>query len=211
MKGTFLMRGCKACCSNGCSRCANVCPGCGCACSNCNCCPCPPRPAEYSVTYFSNEGFGGNTDAGLVAGCLYVIKDAADMGIFNPGMAFMNWNTQADGSGITYQVGQSVVVNADLVLYAQWASMTIQNYIVSYHYNPPIGADIVYQTSPIPFNSAHTILPYISTRLPEYGNGYFFAGWYLTPLGTGMNYPIGDSFVFNTDVSLYANWQLLEV
>ena len=36
------------------------------------------------------------------------------------GYTFTGWNTAADGSGTSYAEGDSLIVNADVTLYAQW-------------------------------------------------------------------------------------------
>lgn len=38
------------------------------------------------------------------------------------GYYFTGWNTKADGSGTSYSIGQTVGLNSDLTLYAQWAN-----------------------------------------------------------------------------------------
>ncbi|MGN0486777.1 MAG: CotH kinase family protein [Acutalibacteraceae bacterium] len=38
---------------------------------------------------------------------------------------FRGWNTAADGSGETYQPGDEIVTDGDIVLYAQWGKLTV--------------------------------------------------------------------------------------
>ena len=40
------------------------------------------------------------------------------------GYRFLSWNTAADGTGTTYNVGDTLTVTADLTLYAQWMANT---------------------------------------------------------------------------------------
>ena len=45
---------------------------------------------------------------------------------------FTSWNTKADGSGTTYLDGYAYTINEDIVLYAQWESMTEHKLTFSY-------------------------------------------------------------------------------
>ncbi|MEE0950841.1 MAG: InlB B-repeat-containing protein [Paludibacteraceae bacterium] len=70
--------------------------------------------AAYQVTYKANGGVGEDLvvpDATLIAECSFTYA----------GKKFIGWNTAADGTGTSYEVG--AVVDAILELYAQWVDV----------------------------------------------------------------------------------------
>ena len=75
-----------------------------------NCSRCSSRletvPNQYQIVYVGNGATGGNTPAsGHQVGASFAI---AGNGFSRTGYQFTLWNTQAAGTGIGYQVGQSV-------------------------------------------------------------------------------------------------------
>jgi uncharacterized repeat protein (TIGR02543 family) len=77
---------------------------------------------EYTVTYFGNGSTGGAVPApptNYPGGVQATILGQATL--TRPGYAFLGWNTAADGTGSVYLPTSSVVINANLALYAQWA------------------------------------------------------------------------------------------
>jgi uncharacterized repeat protein (TIGR02543 family) len=77
---------------------------------------------EYTVTYFGNGSTGGAVPApptNYPGGVQVTILGQASL--TRPGYAFLGWNTAADGTGSVYLPTSSVVINANLALYAQWA------------------------------------------------------------------------------------------
>ncbi|MCD7946690.1 MAG: InlB B-repeat-containing protein, partial [Oscillospiraceae bacterium] len=73
----------------------------------------------YTVIYDANGGTGGHTDD-LVAGTVYTILDEAQSGVFLLFFVLASWNTSPDGSGTTYLPGEQIIIDRNLVLYAQW-------------------------------------------------------------------------------------------
>ena len=59
-------------------------------------------------------------ETGMKQGIVYLLKNESEGNIFRPNHIFINWNSQADGNGITYMPGDMVILYADLILYAQW-------------------------------------------------------------------------------------------
>ena len=84
--------------------------------------------AIYTVTYDANGGqglideqtfmAGGSTT--IADGTGFSFKDCVQEGWDAPGSGLI-WNTQPDGSGVSYSAGDTYATEADLVLYAQWA------------------------------------------------------------------------------------------
>lgn len=83
----------------------------------------PVVPTTYIVTYFGNGNTGGNPPVdGLSpynSGTIVTILGNTGA-LVNSGYAFDNWNTQPDGSGTTYQSGNTFTINVNTILYAVW-------------------------------------------------------------------------------------------
>jgi len=79
-------------------------------------------PNTYVIEYNANEGEGTTVSSTHT----YDIESALTVnGFTKSGHAFKSWNTVADGSGISYMNGQSVLnltetANDTIILYAQW-------------------------------------------------------------------------------------------
>ena len=78
---------------------------------------------EYTVTYLGNENTGGTVPVdALTYNTGEAVTVAANSGtLVKTGSTFSGWNTAANGSGITYPAGSSLLVGAaNVVLYACW-------------------------------------------------------------------------------------------
>lgn len=69
------------------------------------------RPTKYAVTYKANGGTGDDIEhsVAVVETCTFTAPT---------NLTFVGWNTEAEGTGDPYDVGDAV--EEDLVLYAQW-------------------------------------------------------------------------------------------
>lgn len=85
---------------------------------------------DLHLAYDANAGQGGRgtadrTETGML-GREVVLPGAADLGLTNadPSLRFVGWNTQADGSGTSYEAGGTYTLsgqpNETTTLYAQW-------------------------------------------------------------------------------------------
>jgi len=77
----------------------------------------------YTLTYDGNGNTGGNPPVdGLSpynSGSTVIILGNTGT-LVNSGYAFNDWNTQSDGSGITYVAGNTFIINVNIILYAVW-------------------------------------------------------------------------------------------
>ena len=78
--------------------------------------------AAASLTYEANGGVGNKMSSTLISNgkatpsaCAYT----------NPGKYFTGWNTEANGSGSSYNAGQEYSFGSATKLYAQWADATL--------------------------------------------------------------------------------------
>ena len=130
-------------------------------------------PAQYTVTY--HENFGSSTDTrqnDFAAGTQVTVITNPFGGHSN--YAFDGWNTRADGNGTSYGPGDSLTVNGNITLYAQW------DYTGGGDYNPKDATlrfnsrggtefDDIVRDDPFEYN------PY--NKIPS-RPGYRFTGWY---------------------------------
>lgn len=71
----------------------------------------------YTVTYRANNGTGATNSEDVADGESLTLAD----NIFTYGRCEIeSWNTEADGSGNSYDVGSDITVDQDITLYAQW-------------------------------------------------------------------------------------------
>lgn len=88
----------------------------------------------YTIKYNANGGSGSMSDTGATYNTAVTLRNNA---FTRTHYTFKNWNTKADGSGVSYNNGASVsnltaTHGGTVTLYAQWTGVT---YIVSYNAN----------------------------------------------------------------------------
>jgi len=76
--------------------------------------------ATYTVDYNANGGSGSHADTDLASGSTYTVLNQSDTGINRDGYIFKDWNTAADGSGVSYAAYDTFVITGDMTLFAQW-------------------------------------------------------------------------------------------
>jgi uncharacterized repeat protein (TIGR02543 family)/LPXTG-motif cell wall-anchored protein len=74
-------------------------------------------PETYTVKYDANGGSGSMEDASCESGS--EISLSANT-FTREGYSFTGWNTAADGSGVSYAVGDAMKLTENVTLYAQW-------------------------------------------------------------------------------------------
>ena len=146
----------------------------------------------YTVTYNANGGIGAPDAQEKLSGVNLTLSNAIPV---YTNRTFNGWNTAADGSGTDYASGQSYTANANLNLYAKWIT---SEYTVSYNANGGIGAP-ANQTKI--YGEALTL----SSTEPTFAN-YTFLGWNTEMDGSGTTYLPGATYTYNSDVTLYAQW-----
>ncbi|PTW90893.1 putative repeat protein (TIGR02543 family) [Microbacteriaceae bacterium MWH-Ta3] len=146
----------------------------------------------YTVTFDANGG------TGVMAEQSDYEPHSLNTSVFSrAGFSFAGWNTAADGSGTAYTDGQLYSFEASTTLYAQWQELP--RYTVTFHANDGIGvmaSHVNYEADTLTLNS------YVRS-------GYTFVGWNTLPGGAGTAYDDGGLYAFESDVTLYAQWQAL--
>ena len=129
-------------------------------------------------------------------------------GISKTGAKFISWNTKADGTGITYNANDNIIVNNNIVLYAIWQDIEkpdpkpeIETYRVIYDLNGGIGTKVdeieYYKNDEVTVKCDKGI----SKELAK------FKYWNTKADGTGSIYKPFDTFIITSNVTLYAIWE----
>lgn len=146
----------------------------------------------YSVNYNANGGENAPEMQYKAQGYERVLSSKTPT---RDNYLFINWNTEPDGTGTSYDPGAEYSENADVTLYAQWASIT---HTVAYDAN---GGENVPDNQIKEFDKSLTITSQRPTR-----KGYELVNWNTEPNGTGTSYEPGAEYTENADMILYAQW-----
>ncbi|MDE2386611.1 MAG: InlB B-repeat-containing protein [Actinomycetales bacterium] len=163
---------------------------------------------NYGITYFAN---GANSGAVPVDSTNYNIGQSITIrsntgSLDRTGYSFAGWNTAANGSGLTFNSGNTVVMGASSVsLFALWTPNT---YTITYNANGATGSaqrggNAVATDS---YTTAGT-----DVTLPSAGTltktGFTFSGWADAPTGT----VISGTFTTTANITLYAQWTIMVI
>ena len=163
---------------------------------------------NYGITYFAN---GANSGAVPVDSTNYNIGQAITIrsntgSLDRTGYTFAGWNTAANGSGLTYNSGNTVAMGASSVsLFALWTPNT---YTITYNSNGATGSaqrggNAVTTDNYTTAGSAVT-LPGAGTLAKT---GYTFSGWADAPTGTVLS----GTFTTTANITLYAQWTIMVI
>jgi uncharacterized repeat protein (TIGR02543 family) len=159
----------------------------------------------YSIIYNRNNAtsgsvpFDGNS---YEPGVLVILKTNSGR-LSIAGYTFEGWNTLADGKGLSFSEGDSMVMPAqNIMLYAQWK--LIPTYTVTYNGNGNTSG-----TVPVDVTNYQSGVP-ITVKSNTGGlakNSMNFNGWNTSADGSGIIYQVGSSFTMgNSSIILYAMW-----
>lgn len=115
---------------------------------------------------------------------------------------FSSWNTEPDGSGISYYPGDKILVPEDITLYAQW--VPIQSLHVTYDGNGSSKGDVPVDTTTYDTGEEVTVLDQGTLSKGEYS----FIGWNTQADGKGKMYQPGEKFSIERETVLYAQWKI---
>ena len=120
------------------------------------------------------------------------------------GYAFVGWNTESDGSGISYLDEEEISINDDITLYAQWH----KTYVLTFDNNNNDATSESY---------TNTLLSDIQTEIPRESfniyklNNMMIESWNTEPDYSGETYIRGQNITINKDTTLYAKWVRTEI
>lgn len=178
------------------------------------------RINTYVVTYDENGGSGApdsqtkTKDVNLTLSSVKPTKS---------GFRFVSWNTKSDGSGTSYNPGDTYDKNLSITLYAQWGSNKVY---ITYDANlnkaslrvsnlPSIQEKIVGDDTEL-----SSMIPVsINKSNGSQNSNYAFAGWNTKADGSGVYYTPGgksnffgdtDTYTGDDDITLYAQWHIFD-
>ncbi len=161
-----------------------------------------------TLTYDSNTATGGAPPSAVTIGYgeSTTIADSATMTktVGSDNYAFVGWDTAPAGGGTFYAVGSSIVLFADITLYAQWVK--IPSLAVNYQagVTDPTVAGIPSDLHLYTAGETVTVKGPDPTRL-----GYSFTGWIPNPLTTCTNACMAnDTFTIESSTVLTAQWSV---
>ncbi|HAJ79519.1 MAG TPA: hypothetical protein DCO75_07070 [Fibrobacteres bacterium] len=151
----------------------------------------------YSLTYNGNNNTGGtapSTVTGLVSGS---VQTVAANSFTRTNYTFFVWNTQSNGSGVSYAPGANIAITLNTTLYAQW---TINTYSVHFDKNDNVATGSML-TQSIQSGSSATLLPVGFSK-----SCYDFTGWATSASGAVVYQDQGSITMGSGDIYLYAIW-----
>ena len=160
---------------------------------------------SYTVKYNANGGSGSASSKTVKYSTLFKLDTGKNFK--RTGYTFAGWNTEADGTGKSYEsaaavYGLSKDNGATVTLYAQWASGT---YTIQYERNYDSKGYFTSDPEDIPTNKEYAIEAPDVDRL-----GYTFTGWNTKANGKGTSYTVGQKVTgLKADgetLILYAQW-----
>lgn len=159
--------------------------------------PTPPTPT-YTLSYDENGGSGEMDEQTVNEGT--AVSVVANGFTAPEGYSFKEWNSNPNGAGTKYNVGQSVTMNDDLTLYAVWQANT---YTVTLNAAGGTGGSASVTAT---FDEA---MPNIT--IPSRAN-YNFLGYFSEQNGQGKQYydangSSTNSWTTASDATLYAAWE----
>jgi hypothetical protein len=122
------------------------------------------------------------------------------------------WNTKADGSGSSYEVGKEIIIPAgsgDITLYAIWDDVKKE---VTYDLNEVDGTTVegtIPETAPVKIGTTFEAAAAPTATKPV---GLIFKGWNTEADGSGDSYESGDEVEMpEAGITLYAVWEKILV
>ena len=154
------------------------------------------KPITYDVTYDPNGGKGTINTYTMDANQYH---DLFPQGYTYEGHTFTGWNTKADGSGTPYEYGDSLFMDKDYYLFAQWAKDKPTDYTITYYPNGGSGAPKEYLAEE---NEIHIV-----SSQGYAWSGHDFICWNTKADGTGVPYYDDDLILVTSDIDLHAQWK----
>lgn len=160
-------------------------------------------PSALSVTYDGNGNTSGSVptdDTSYASGATVTVANKPDS-LVKTNCEFVEWNTSDDGTGLSYNPGDTFSISASTTLYAIWNQV---DFPVTYNKNGGTGT-MTDANSPYAKNDTVTVLANGFTA----PSGKEFVEWNTESNGGGKSYNPGDTFNITETTTLYAQWQTI--
>lgn len=145
---------------------------------------------SYTITYLANGGSNAPEEQMKIE---QVATNLTEIRPVYPGYVFTSWNTDAKGTGTSYESGSVYDKDEDLTLYAQWE---LAEYTVALD---PNHGTLAEETITVTYSKEYGALP---TPIRE---GYDFSGWF-TELDGGHEITEKTIVSLTENHTLYAHW-----
>ena len=148
----------------------------------------------YTITYMLNGGAGSIPPQTKWYGTDLTLHS---MKPTQTGYTFLGWSTSASATTATYSAGGKYTANANAILYAVWK---INTWTVTFDANGGSGA-------PAKQTKTYGVTLTLPSTIPIKQN-HAFLGWGTLASSTVVAYSAGGSYTSNSDITLYAIWEL---
>jgi uncharacterized repeat protein (TIGR02543 family) len=166
-------------------------------------------PAEaitpvHTVTFFQNSNGFDTVEAFQNSNAPSPLTHLSSLSpsFSNAGHYFVDWNTTANGSGISYADGGNYSFASDMFLYAQWATMPVFKTVTFFENASGLDSLSVYLIS----SSATSLTKFADLQPSFINSGHTFSGWNTLANGNGTQFSDGAIYLFASDLLLYAQW-----
>ncbi len=160
----------------------------------------------HATAFYTSVTFNPNKGKGNIIRQFMPKSNGTDLygnGFTRSGYSFVNWNTNEDGTGDSFEDSESMQMLDDLILYAQWKP---DKYTVKFDAN---GGSGTMSSQSIDFDVSTALSNNSYTK-----KGYAFAGWNTKADGSEISYADGEKVKIDllniNKVTLYAQWQEAE-
>lgn len=153
----------------------------------------------HTVTFNANSGAGGPGALSGEEGTTVTIPSTAPE---KANFVFQGWAESAQSSVAAYKPGDTLSLDRDYLFYAVWKANDTA--LLIYNAN---GKTL---TSGLPDSTSFTKGgSVILSSVKPSAAGYAFLGWSANASDTKAAYAPGSAYTFNSDVTLYAIWELI--
>ena len=150
-------------------------------------------PDVYTVTYNSEGATTTPAAATFTVGTSALTLPSVTLA----NNTFGDWNTAANGTGVSYAASVAFTPSSSLTLFAQWVPVY---FTVTYN---PEGGSVSPSSENFNVGSSALIIP--SATLV----GSTFDGWNLSANGSGTSFSVGALLTPTANVTLYAQWTVV--
>lgn len=157
--------------------------------------------SPLQVTFSDNGGSGVEPALSGELGDVVQLPEASDT-LTNSGYTLTSWNTEPDGSGTSYQLGQEVTLSEPLTLYAQWTANTV----VTISFAAQGGSGVL-----SPMSGAAGTQVTLPSGTSVVRAGYKLSSWNTASNGSGTAYTPGQTLNLTSNLTLYAQWKHVAV
>ena len=147
------------------------------------------------ISYNANGGSGAPSSQTKTYGTALTLSSTSPT---RTNHVFKDWNTKSDGTGTSYNPGDSYTSNSTATLYAQWYAP----YAITPNAN---GGTLASGCTALAKVYNETLTLWGSSLNPT-RTGYTYLKWNTKQDGTGTDYLAGASYTANAAATMYAQW-----